>query len=244
MASTRSLTIAWPAAGKAPMRKSDLTNSPSRPAGNAHRAGEVLRGSGAGKQTGRRRVAEDAERARIGAVRVALTPPRAARAAAIDFLLDAYEGVRVRPGKGPPHAQAVADILREVGADERTQVAALLHDVIEDTPRDIDDVRAVFGDGLATMVDALSEDPAIERYAERKRALRGSIAASSQAGVMDIALADKIATLRHAAMTGTTVSPRKLAHYRATLRLALAARVAPALTAELARLSALQSAGP
>jgi hypothetical protein len=102
----------------------------------------------------------------------------------------------------------------------------------------------VFGDGLATMVDALSEDPAIERYAERKRALRGSIAASSQAGVMDIALADKIATLRHAAMTGTTVSPRKLAHYRATLRLALAARVAPALTAELARLLALQSAGP
>jgi hypothetical protein len=127
---------------------------------------------------------------------------RAVRTAAISFLVDAYEGIRVRAGKGVPHAQAVADILREAGADERTQVAALLHDVVEDTPRDIDDVRAAFGDELAAIVDALTEDRTIERYAQRKRALRGRIGAASQPGVIDIAVADKIATLRHAAMTG------------------------------------------
>jgi hypothetical protein len=62
--------------------------------------------------------------------------------------------------------------------------------------------------------------------------------------VMDIALADKIASLRHAAVTGTAISRRKLAHYRATLRLALAAEAAPPLTAELARLLGAMGACP
>jgi GTP diphosphokinase / guanosine-3',5'-bis(diphosphate) 3'-diphosphatase len=177
-------------------------------------------------------------------VRVALPPPRAVRAAAVDFVLDAYAGVAVRPGKGLPHAQAVADVLRDAGADERTQVAALLHDVVEDTPRDVEDVRAAFGDDLAAMVEALSEDKSIERYAQRKRALRTQIAIASQPTVMDIALADKIASLRHAAITGTPISRRKLAHYRATLRLALDAQAAPPLTAELARLLGAMGAWP
>jgi (p)ppGpp synthase/HD superfamily hydrolase len=39
----------------------------------------------------------------------------------------------------------------------------LLHDVVEDTPRSVEDVRATFGDSMATMVDALTEDEAIGR---------------------------------------------------------------------------------
>ena len=61
---------------------------------------------------------------------------------------------------------------------------------------------------------------------------------------MDVALADKIATLRHAAMTGTAISRRKLAHYRATLRLALGADAASPLTAELTRLLVATSTRP
>jgi (p)ppGpp synthase/HD superfamily hydrolase len=181
---------------------------------------------------------------RLLAVRVAVPPPRTVRSAAIDFLLDAYDGVPVRPGKGLPHAQAVADILREAGADEQTQVAGLLHDVIEDTPRGIEEVRSVFGDELAAMVGALTEDARIDRYEQRKRMLRSRIAAAPQPGVMHVALADKIATLRHAAMTGTAISPRKLAHYRATLRLALGAGAASPLTAELTRLLIATRAWP
>jgi len=177
-------------------------------------------------------------------VPVAVPPPRAVRSAAIDFLLDAYDGVPVRPGKGLPHAQAVADILRDAGADEHTQIAGLLHDVIEDTPRGIEHVRAAFGDRHAAMVDALTEDPRIDRYEQRKRMLRARIAAASQHGVMDVALADKIATLRHAAMTGTVISRRKLAHYRATLRLGVGADAAAPLTTELTRLLIATSAWP
>jgi hypothetical protein len=51
--------------------------------------------------------------------------------------------------------------------------------------------------------------------------------------VVDVALADKIATLRHALTTGTRVTRRKLAHYRATLQLAQAARVADSLCRQL-----------
>jgi guanosine-3',5'-bis(diphosphate) 3'-pyrophosphohydrolase len=177
-------------------------------------------------------------------VPVAEPPPRAIRAAAVEFVIEAYDGVTVRPGKGLPHAQAVADILRDVGADERTQVAALLHDVVEDTSRDVDDVRAAFGEDLAAMVAALTEDKSIERYAQRKRALRTQIAMASEPTVTDIALADKIASLRHAAITATSISRRKLAHYRATLRLALAEEGAPPLTAELTRLLSMMRAWP
>jgi hypothetical protein len=99
----------------------------------------------------------------------------------------------------------------------------------------MEDVRAVFRDPLASMVDALTEDESIEQYVPRKRLLRGRIAAADPA-VMDVALADKIATLRHATLTGTPVSRRKLGHYRATLRLGLAAGAREDLTTELARL--------
>jgi hypothetical protein len=46
-------------------------------------------------------------------VATTLTQPSEGRAHAIAFLIDAYDGVRTAPGKGLPHAQAVADILRD-----------------------------------------------------------------------------------------------------------------------------------
>jgi hypothetical protein len=70
-------------------------------------------------------------------------------------------------------------------------------------------VRGAFGDEVAEMVDALTEDDAVTHCFPRKRALR---VASAGSPVVDVALADKIATLRHAVITGTRVTPRKLAH--------------------------------
>jgi GTP diphosphokinase / guanosine-3',5'-bis(diphosphate) 3'-diphosphatase len=151
-------------------------------------------------------------------VPVALFQRPYSRAEAIRFLLDAYAGAAVRPGKGLPHAQTVADVLRDAGSDEVTQLAGLLHDVVEDTPRSVEDVRSAFGERVAGMIAALTEDDTIERYPQRKRALRLQIAASGSP-VLAIALADKIATLRHAVVTGTKISKRKVAHYSAVLAL-------------------------
>src|SRR5262245_14195037 len=107
------------------------------------------------------------------------------------------------------HARAVAELVRSAGADESTQVAAPLHDVVEDTQLGVDEVRERFGDRVAAMVGALTEDKTIRRYAQRKRMLRACIAAAEPA-TMDIAVADKIASLRQAAATGARISPRKL----------------------------------
>jgi len=49
-------------------------------------------------------------------------------------------------------------------------------------------------------------------------------------------VADKVATLRHAVVTGTKISKRKLAHYRAVLALGESAGVSERLSGELAAL--------
>ena len=156
----------------------------------------------------------------------------ACRTAAIRFVIDAYDGVAARPGKGLPHSQAVSDVLRDAGGGELIQIVGLLHDVVEDTPRAIADVREEFGDRVAGMVDALTEDDTIKRYAQRKRLLRSRIVAAG-ADVLDVSLADKVATLRHALSTGTSLSARKLTHYRATLQLGLASGASQMLCRQL-----------
>jgi guanosine-3',5'-bis(diphosphate) 3'-pyrophosphohydrolase len=160
------------------------------------------------------------------------------RGQAVRFLLDAYDGLAVAPGKGPAHGHAVEEILRHYGHDERTQIAGLLHDVLEDTGRSVDDLRAAAGDDVAAMVAALTEEPGIRHYGPRKRALRLRVAAAGRP-VVDIALADKIDTLRQALSTGAAVSGRKLAHYRATLEIARSAGAPEQMCGDLDVLLAL-----
>jgi (p)ppGpp synthase/HD superfamily hydrolase len=154
------------------------------------------------------------------------------RADALRFVTDAYGGVATRSGKGLSHARAAADALRGAGCGELAQTVALLHDVVEDTPRTVDDVRAAFGEPVAGMVDALTEDTSIKHYAQRKRTLRSRIVGAGSP-VIEVSIADKIASLRDALVTDTPISKRKLAHYRASLQLALAAGANDLLCAQL-----------
>jgi guanosine-3',5'-bis(diphosphate) 3'-pyrophosphohydrolase len=170
-----------------------------------------------------------------------LTAAQTRRAEAVAFLIDAYDGVAVRPGKGLPHAEAVADVLRCAGYDDHTQLVALLHDVVEDTDRTVADVRVDFGDAVAAAVEALTEDPAIRHYNQRKRDLRArTVAAGSP--VVDVAIADKIASLRHALITYRPVTARKLRHYTVVLQLALTAGLAAGLCEQLEQLIAQSAA--
>ena len=54
----------------------------------------------------------------MGLVATTLTEPSETRAQVIAFQIDADEGVKTAPGKGLPHAQAVADILRDAGYNQ------------------------------------------------------------------------------------------------------------------------------
>jgi (p)ppGpp synthase/HD superfamily hydrolase len=161
----------------------------------------------------------------------------ARRAEAVAFLLDAYDGVGVRAGKGMPHAEAVTDVLRRAGYGDDAQIVGLLHDVVEDTSRTLDEVSDQFGADVAAAVGALTENSTIRHYTQRKRDLRArTVAAGSPA--VDVAIADKIASLRHALVTDSRVSPRKLRHYTVMLQLALTAGFAPELCDQLEQLIA------
>lgn len=139
-----------------------------------------------------------------------------AASAALD---EAYRGVRAKAGKGIAHAHVVAAVLACAGCDQAVQVAGLLHDVVEDTAWTVGDVRERFGPDVAAVVAALTEDPGIANYRRRKRLLREQIAAAGPA-VLDIALADKVASLRYALTSGSRVPKRKIAHYEATVAMA------------------------
>jgi (p)ppGpp synthase/HD superfamily hydrolase len=173
------------------------------------------------------------------------TPLRAADAA----LVAAYADVRAKPGKGVEHARAVGAILASAGCGEAVQLAGLLHDVVEDTPWTLDDVDDAFGDRVGQLVAAVTEDDDVKGYRRRKRALRARIAGGGPDAI-DIALADKVATLGYAVDHGQRVPRRKLAHYEATLALtpsaahpALGVRAAELLVALTGGAAAVAAAG-
>ncbi|MEZ5078798.1 MAG: HD domain-containing protein [Solirubrobacterales bacterium] len=98
------------------------------------------------------------------------------------------------------HPVAVATRLVEQGCGEEVLAAALLHDVVEDTETTVDELRAEFGDRVADLVAALSDEETIEPYVERKAEHRARVAAAGPEALA-IYAADKltnVATLRGA----------------------------------------------
>jgi (p)ppGpp synthase/HD superfamily hydrolase len=111
------------------------------------------------------------------------------------------------------HPLAVAQLLRDDGRPPVLVTAGLLHDVLEDTDVSADELRERFGPEVTRIVKALTQDPSISGYDERKAALRRQIVEAGR-DVATVALADK------AAKIGSLHSrPRdtQLEHYRATL---------------------------
>ena len=51
------------------------------------------------------------------------------------------------------HPMAVAQILAELGMDDETIVAGLLHDVVEDTPYTMEELVNEFGEEVGLLVD-------------------------------------------------------------------------------------------
>jgi (p)ppGpp synthase/HD superfamily hydrolase len=83
----------------------------------------------------------------------------------------AHEG-QVRNGSGGlpyiEHPLAVAARLERHGYGEEVLAAALLHDVVEDSETTVEELRGEFGDRVAELVSALSDDESIDDYRERK----------------------------------------------------------------------------
>ena len=78
---------------------------------------------------------------------------------AFDFANEAHKGGRRRSGEPYIiHPIEVAKIVvNEIGLGCKSIVAALLHDVVEDTDYTVEDIRNLFGDKIATLVDGLTK---------------------------------------------------------------------------------------
>ncbi len=77
---------------------------------------------------------------------------------AYEFGANAHEGQKRRSGEPfISHPVAVASILADLHLDQDTMVAALLHDVIEDTPTAKEQLVKRFGQEVADLVDGVSK---------------------------------------------------------------------------------------
>ncbi len=98
------------------------------------------------------------------------------------------------------HSVAVASILVGLRLDTPTIAAALLHDVPEDTPHSIDEIREKFGPEIAGLVDGVTKLGRIEwksreeRQAENLRKM--FLAMASDIRIILIKLADRVHNMR------------------------------------------------
>lgn len=94
------------------------------------------------------------------------------------------------------HPVQVAELLHQAGVSESAIAAALLHDVVEDSDRTVADLAEDFGWRVASLVQALTEDEAIDDWVARKDALRAQVRAAGPEAAAIFA-ADKLVNLRN-----------------------------------------------
>ena len=138
-------------------------------------------------------------------VRENFSPEEAAKVEeAFCFAYEQHKGQQRRSGEMYiVHPVAVAKILLKFGMDSQSVIAALLHDVIEDTPVTQEEVQKRFGPEVALLVDGVtklgkvplqSTEDLEERQAENLRKLL--LAMSEDIRVIIIKLADRLHNMR------------------------------------------------
>lgn len=106
-----------------------------------------------------------------------LQPTQQLAARALAFAVRAHAGRR-RASDGAPfiqHPLEVARLLRDAGCHERVVAAGLLRDTVDDTGVAVAELSARFGDDVAALVDAVTDQSCVESYRLRKQLLRDHI---------------------------------------------------------------------
>ena len=139
---------------------------------------------------------------------------------ALHFAIDAHAGM-IRKGNKAPyilHPLEVVTIAATMTNDEDILCAAILHDVVEDTPHTLDELRELFGVRVADLVASETEDklrgrPASETWLERKRGHLEQLRGASDSGVKILWIADKLANMRSFAQLYKTEGDAMWQHF-------------------------------
>lgn len=121
------------------------------------------------------------------------------------------------------HPLEVACLLHEAGYSDDVVAAGVLHDVLEDTDAQPEELASRFGHDVAALVAAVSDDPSIEDPTERKAALRLQVAEAGECASVIFA-ADKVSKARELRVRMSRGLSRdedraKLEHYEASLEM-------------------------
>ncbi len=158
----------------------------------------------------------------ISAVETYLPPDQVARIReAAEFGASAHKGQKRLSGEPYiAHPVAAAAILADLRLDADTIVAAILHDVIEDTPTPKDQLAAKFGRDVAELVDAVTKLDQI-KFKSREEAQAESFRKMLLAMTRDLrVILVKLADRTHNMRTIEAMSPpRRRAIARETLEI-------------------------
>ena len=129
---------------------------------------------------------------------------------AYDLAFQAHDGQRRRSGEPYiTHPVAVADLLADLHLDAETMIAAILHDVMEDTPIAKEEITSRFGADVAELVDGVSKLDQIQ-FRSRAEAQAESFRKMLLAMVRDIrVIMVKLADRTHNMRTLGAMPPAK-----------------------------------
>jgi (p)ppGpp synthase/HD superfamily hydrolase len=121
------------------------------------------------------------------------------------------------------HPVEVACLLHEAGYSDEVVAAGVLHDVLEDTDAERHELEARFGPQVADLVEAVTDDPAIEDRAERRAALRLKVSRAGERAAAVFA-ADKVSKARELRLRVSRgrferADDGRIAHYEASLEM-------------------------
>lgn len=117
----------------------------------------------------------------------------------VAFAADKHRNQRRKDADASPyinHPIALANVLVNEGGVQDVTVlcAAVLHDTIEDTETTADELRALFGDQVASVVLEVTDDKSLEKSVRKQKQIEHAPHISPQAQL--VKLADKISNLR------------------------------------------------
>jgi (p)ppGpp synthase/HD superfamily hydrolase len=116
---------------------------------------------------------------------------------ALRFADDAHSG-QFRKGSRVPyliHPLSVARILLDHGCSDELAVAALLHDTVEDTQVTVDEIRTIFGETVARLVEFATEPEKIWSWEKRKEHTIRLLGEVEPAALL-LSVADKLDNIR------------------------------------------------